>query len=100
MRRERGARVSTPQANLVNLERAVKAYGQRPLLDGVSAGVAVGDRIGIVGRNGAGKSTLLSVLAGTEALDSGRATRARGLRTGGAGPAQRADRHGGLDRGR
>ena len=74
--------MSTPQANLVNLERAVKAYGQRPLLDGVSAGVAVGDRIGIVGRNGAGKSTLLAVLAGTEALDSGRATRTRGLRIG------------------
>jgi ATP-binding cassette subfamily F protein uup len=74
--------VSTPAVNLVNLERAVKAYGQRPLLDGVSAGVAAGDRIGIVGRNGAGKSTLLSVLAGTGALDSGRATRARGLRTG------------------
>ncbi len=74
--------MSTPQANLVNLERAVKAYGQRPLLNGVSAGVAVGDRIGIVGRNGAGKSTLLAVLAGTEALDSGRATRTRGLRTG------------------
>ncbi len=77
--------MSTPQANLVNLERAVKAYGQRPLLDGVSAGVAAGDRIGIVGRNGAGKSTLLAVLAGTEALDSGRATRTRGLRTGALG---------------
>ena len=74
--------MSSPAVNLVNLERAVKAYGQRPLLDGVSAGVAVGDRIGIVGRNGAGKSTLLAVLAGTEALDSGRATRTRGLRTG------------------
>ncbi len=69
-------------ANLVNLERAVKAYGERPLLDGVSAGVAAGDRIGIVGRNGAGKSTLLAVLAGREPLDSGRATRARDVRIG------------------
>jgi len=68
--------------NLVNLERAVKGFGQRLLLDGVSAGVAAGDRIGVVGRNGAGKSTLLAVLAGTEALDSGRATRTRDLRIG------------------
>jgi ABC transport system ATP-binding/permease protein len=68
--------------NLVNLERAVKGFGQRHLLDGVSAGVAAGDRIGVVGRNGAGKSTLLAVLAGTEALDSGRVTRTRDLRIG------------------
>ena len=83
-RADRGIRahMNNPAVNLVNLERAVKAYGQRPLLDGVSAGVAAGDRIGIVGRNGAGKSTLLSVLAGTAELDSGRATRTRGLRTG------------------
>ena len=68
--------------NLVNLERAVKGFGQRVLLDGVSAGVAAGDRIGVVGRNGAGKSTLLAVLAGAEPLDSGNATRARDLRIG------------------
>jgi ABC transport system ATP-binding/permease protein len=68
--------------NLVNLERAVKGFGPRLLLDGVSAGVAAGDRIGVVGRNGAGKSTLLAVLAGTEALDSGRVTRTRDLRIG------------------
>ncbi len=72
----------TGPVNLVNLERAVKAYGERPLLDGVSAGVAAGDRIGIVGRNGAGKSTLLAVLAGQEPLDSGRATRTRDVRIG------------------
>ena len=72
----------TGPVNLVNLERAVKAYGERPLLDGVSAGVAAGDRIGIVGRNGAGKSTLLAVLAGREPLDSGRATRTRDVRIG------------------
>jgi ABC transport system ATP-binding/permease protein len=68
--------------NLVNLERAVKGYGQRVLLDGVSAGVAAGDRIGVVGRNGAGKSTLLVILAGAEPLDSGRVTRTRDLRIG------------------
>ena len=68
--------------NLVNLEKVVKGYGQRLLLDGVSAGVAAGERVGVVGRNGAGKSTLLALLAGTERPDSGRVTRARDLRIG------------------
>ncbi len=68
--------------NLVNLEAAAKAFGPRVLLDGVSLGVAAGDRIGVVGRNGAGKSTLLAALAGTAALDSGRVTRTRDLRLG------------------
>src|SRR5262249_3124956 len=68
--------------NLVNLEKVVKGYGQRLLLDGVSAGVAAGERVGVVGRNGAGKSTLLALLAGEEQPDSGRVTRARDLRIG------------------
>jgi len=75
--------VSTPAPTpLVTLETATKAYGPRLLLDGVSLGVAAGDRIGVVGRNGAGKTTLLEALAGRAELDSGRATRARGLRLG------------------
>jgi ABC transport system ATP-binding/permease protein len=68
--------------NLVNLENVVKSYGHRALLDGVSAGVAAGESIGLVGRNGVGKSTLLGLLAGTEHPDAGRVTRARGLRAG------------------
>ena len=68
--------------NLVNLESVVKGYGHRVLLDAVSAGVATGEPIGLVGRNGAGKSTLLALLAGTEKPDSGRVTRARDLRAG------------------
>jgi len=68
--------------NLVNVERATKAYGPRVLLDRVSLGVAAGDRIGVVGRNGAGKTTLLEVLAGAAELDSGRVSRARDLRLG------------------
>src|SRR5215470_16204230 len=67
---------------LVNLESVVKGYGHRVLLDGVSAGVAAGEAIGLVGRNGAGKSTLLGLLAGTERADAGRVTRAGGLRVG------------------
>jgi ATP-binding cassette subfamily F protein uup len=68
--------------NLVNLESAVKAYGTRVLLDGISLGVAAGDRIGVVGRNGAGKTTLLAALAGATDLNSGRSTRNRDLRIG------------------
>ena len=58
--------------NLVNLESVSKAFGERPLLAGVSLGIAEGERIGIVGRNGAGKSTLLRVLGGLEPPDAGR----------------------------
>jgi ABC transport system ATP-binding/permease protein len=58
--------------NLVNIESVSKAYGTRTLLDGVSLGLAEGDRIGMVGRNGDGKSTLLKLLAKMEQPDSGR----------------------------
>ena len=71
MNRENG-RVAPPKRNLVNLESASKAFGERPLLADVSTGVNAADRIGVVGRNGAGKSTLLDVLAGVEPLDEGR----------------------------
>ena len=60
--------------NLVNMEAVSKAFGERPLLDSVSLGVAAGERIAVVGRNGAGKSTLLHVLTGVESVDSGRVT--------------------------
>jgi ATP-binding cassette subfamily F protein uup len=67
-------------ANLVNLEDVSKAYGTTVVLDGVSLGVADGDRIGVVGRNGGGKSTLLRLVLGDEPADSGRVTRTGGLR--------------------
>ena len=75
--------------NLVNLETVSKAYGTRTLLDGVSLGVAEGDRIGVVGRNGDGKTTLLRMLARREAPDTGRVTHAGGLRLGVRGAARR-----------
>ena len=66
--------------NLINCENVAKAFGPKPLLDGVSLGVAEGERIGVVGRNGDGKSTLISLLARTLEPDSGRVTHTRDLR--------------------
>ncbi|HEX8496549.1 MAG TPA: ABC-F family ATP-binding cassette domain-containing protein, partial [Actinomycetales bacterium] len=67
---------------LVNVERAQLALGTRLLLNGVSLGVAAGDRIGVVGRNGGGKSTLLRVLSRLQEVDEGRVTHVGMLRTG------------------
>ena len=68
--------------NLVNLENVRKAYGPLLLLDGVSLGVASGERIGVVGRNGDGKTTLVSILARVAEPDTGRVTHGRDLRVG------------------
>ena len=68
--------------NLVNLEKVSKSFDIKELLREVSIGVSEGDRIGIVGRNGAGKSTLMKIIAGVEAADSGRVTKASGIKVG------------------
>ena len=68
--------------NIINIEGVSKAFDIRPLLVEVSLGISEGERIGIVGRNGGGKSTLLKILAGQEAPDEGRVTRANWARLG------------------
>src|ERR671911_879035 len=69
-------------ANLINLERVSKSYGVRPLLDNVSLGISVGERVGVVGRNGDGKTTLLEVMTGLEEPDAGRVSRPGGVEIG------------------
>ena len=66
-------------ANLVNIETVSKSYGTTTVLNGVSLGVAAGERIGVVGRNGGGKSTLLRMITGAEPPDRGRVTRTGGV---------------------
>jgi ATP-binding cassette subfamily F protein uup len=77
--------------NLLNLEAVSKSFDIRALLDGVSLGVNAGDRIGIVGRNGGGKSTLIKVMAGIEAPDSGRVSKAGSVSIGLLGQADNSD---------
>jgi len=54
----------------------------RTLLDGASATVPSGARVGFVGRNGTGKTTLFRVVTGDLAPESGVVTIPRGLRLG------------------
>ncbi len=52
-------------------EAASKAFGDRPIVQGLDLRVLRGDRLGIVGPNGAGKTTLLRLLTGLERPDAG-----------------------------
>ena len=79
--------MSATPVNLINVEDAVITYGEKSILDHVSLGLNVGDRVGVVGRNGGGKSTLLGVLAGTRDIETGRVTRANDATLGFVGQA-------------
>src|SRR4029079_7204627 len=76
------AGIAAPPRNLVSMETASRSYAGDPVLRGVSLGVAVGDRIGVVGRTGGGKSTLLRLLARADDPDSGVVTHTAGLHVG------------------
>jgi ATP-binding cassette subfamily F protein uup len=67
---------------LLSCEDITKAYGSRPLFDGLSLGLFEGDRVGLIGPNGSGKSTLLKILAGLETPDSGTRSLRRQMRVG------------------
>src|SRR5215467_7756208 len=56
---------------IINVQNISKAFGAKPLFEGVSFTVSGAERIGLIGPNGSGKSTLLRVLAGTEQPDNG-----------------------------
>jgi energy-dependent translational throttle protein EttA len=54
----------------------------KTLLKGVSLGIYLGAKIGILGANGAGKSTLMKILAGTDTAFDGDVSVQKGLRVG------------------
>ncbi len=66
----------------IGLNRIVKNYGFKKVLDGVSLEIMTGERAALVGRNGTGKSTLLKLIAGEESPDSGEISLRRGATVG------------------
>lgn len=66
--------------SILNITGVNRAFGDKVILDNVTASVEEGEKIGVVGINGAGKSTLLSVIAGISEPDSGEIIMRRNLR--------------------
>jgi ATP-binding cassette subfamily F protein 3 len=59
-----------------------KSYNARPLFQGVSFNVGMGDRVAVIGANGTGKTTLFEIIAGNIAPDSGGVSLRRGTTLG------------------
>ena len=56
---------------VIEVERLVKGFGDRLLIDGLSFKLPPAAIVGLVGPNGAGKTTLFRILAGRERPDGG-----------------------------
>ncbi len=59
---------------IIAVDKLVKAFGPRPVLRGISFGVARGETLSLLGTNGSGKTTLLRILAGLSRPTSGTLT--------------------------
>jgi len=57
---------------VLKLEAVTKKFGPRTVLNAVSLELGAGQIVAVLGESGVGKSTLLNVVAGLEAVDSGR----------------------------
>jgi len=67
---------------MLTLNAITVRLGGRAILDGASAALPPGSRVGLIGRNGAGKSTLVKAIAGMLEPDSGAVEMPRGARVG------------------
>src|ERR1035437_5958382 len=67
---------------MIQLSGAGKRYGHKLLFENADWLITPESRIGLVGANGTGKSTIMKILAGSESLDYGAISRAKGISTG------------------
>ncbi len=66
----------------LQIENLSKSFGDKVLFEGLSFGVAEGQRIALIARNGIGKSTLLDIIAGKQDHDTGTITFRNDLKVG------------------
>lgn len=64
----------------LSLVKVSKRFGAQPILEELTFGLQMGEKVGLIGRNGAGKSTLFKLLAGEETPDTGEVVLTQGLR--------------------
>jgi len=57
--------------NYLSAENLSKSFGDQLLFEGITFGLARGEKTAIIARNGTGKTTLLRILAGKETSDGG-----------------------------
>ena len=67
--------------NYFSAENLSKSFGEQILFEGLSFGLARGDKTALIARNGTGKTTLLRILMGKMDSDSGEYTFRSGIKT-------------------
>ena len=68
---------------MLRIDNITYAVEGRPLLEGASAVLPTGHKVGLVGRNGTGKTTLFRLIRGELALEAGEISVPKGARIGG-----------------
>ena len=68
---------------MLRIDGITYAVAGRPLIEGASATVPAGHKVGVVGRNGTGKTTLFRLIRGELPLDAGSMVVPKGARIGG-----------------
>lgn len=66
--------------NYLSVDQLSKRYGERTLFEGLSFGLAKGDKVALIANNGTGKSTLLRILSGKDVADEGEFAFRQGIR--------------------